>query len=308
MAGNLQNRGYNVLTFGPLKIDYGPKGTTSHFTVTCPTIQPLINYYNYIVSFGASGTLEGADTGSDGVTSAEVKRLEVSIPGLVNGLENYIDELYFDTWELLTNEATESIFSNPLIVGNESGGTGWMNDNDKVVLSYMARNNCTMAEAVSDLNAMVNATPQSLNPPISGGAAGSPDQYQGVSDVRSIQIMLEIQKGQGEYENPTYVLRHTSYCSPTALYDSSIENVECIYTPAQLLTEVGSGWTYNLPPRLYSKIAQIPVRYPPLTEADYYVFGWLKRITREPQLSNFMISVETEYECNLWSNLRYALA
>ena len=296
------------MTFGPLKIEYGPTGTSSHFTVTCPTIGPLINYYDYIVTFGASGTFMGCDRGSDGATSAEEKRLEVSVPGLVNGLENYISELYFDKWELLTNEATESIFSNPLIVGNESGGHGWMNDNDKVVLSYMARNNCTMAQAVSNLNAMVNADPQSLNPPLSGGASGSPDQYQGVSDGRSIQIMLEIQKGQSEYEAPTYVLRHTSYCSPTALYDSTIENTQCIYTIAQLLSEVGTGWTYNLPPRLYSKISQIPTMVPPETEADYYTFGALKTITREPQLANFMIEVSTEYSINLWSNLRYALA
>ena len=305
MAGYLNNRGYNIRTFGPLRIEYGPKGTTTHFTVTCPTIQPLIEYYNYIVQAGASGDFLGLDVGSDGQTTAEVKSLSVSIPGLVNNLSEYIAELYFDQWELLTNESTESIFANPLIVGNSSGGIGWMNDNDKVVLSYMARNNCLMAEAVADCNAMVDATPRSLNPPVSGGASG---HYQGVSDARSIQIMLEIQKGQSEFENPTYVLRHTSYCSPNALYDSSVANAEKIYTPAQLLTEVGSGWTYNLPPRLYSKIAAIPIQYAPATEATYYTWGFLKRITREPQLSNFMIEVSTEYECGLWSNLRYALA
>src|SRR5579872_2763604 len=146
MAGNLQNIGLNVLTFGPLVIDYGPKGTTTHFTVTCPTIAPLIAYYNYAVQFGASGKLFGCDVGSDGLTSAEVKRLEVSVPGLANQLGSVLSELFFDSWELLTNEQTDSVFNNPLIVGAGGSqaadpslhipgitvGSGWMTDNDKV--------------------------------------------------------------------------------------------------------------------------------------------------------------------------------
>jgi hypothetical protein len=102
-------------------------------------------------------------------------------------------------------------------------------------------------------------------------------------------------------------LRHTSYCSAGALYNTSTANTEKIYSPAQLLTEVGSGWTYNLPPRLYSKIAGIPEQYAPATEASYYTWGWKKTISREPVLSNFMVECETEYVLNLWSNLRYAL-
>jgi hypothetical protein len=302
MAGNLQAFGFDELTFGPVKIDYGPKGTTTHFTVTCPQIGQLINYYNYIIQFGASGTFLGCDVGLDGVTTAEVKSLEVSVPGIANSLTNLLAELYFDSWELLANEITDSIFNNPLIVGS----TGWMTDNDKVILSYVATNGGTISQAVSACNAACNASPATLPHPVTGGI-GSPTQYQAPSDARSQQIFLELLKGQTEFGRPSKVLRHTSYCSAGALYNSSIQYEECIYTAAQLLSEVGSGWTYNLPPRLYSEIAAQPVQFAPTTESAFYTFGWKKTIGREPVMANFMIEREVEYALGLWSNLRYAL-
>ena len=297
MAGNLQGVGFAGLTFGPIKIDYGPKGTTSHFTASCLTIGPLINYYNYVIQFGASGTFLGCDVGIDGVTSAEVKSLEVSVPGLVNNLGIALSELYFDSWELLTNENSDSIFNNPLIVGS----SGWMTDNDKVVLSYVATQGGTVAEAVTACNAAITAG--TLPAPTAGGSAGL---YIAPTDARSKQIYLEILKGQVEFERPAYVLRHTSYCSAGALYNTNVSYTQCLYTPGQLLTECGSNWTYNLPPRLYSKISAIPYQYAPTTEASFYTWSWLKTISREVVQANFMVEISTEYSLNLWSSLRYA--
>ena len=307
MPGTLQYLGDGTLKFGPIVTEYGPKGMTTRYTVSCPTAQPLVAYYNYVVTFGASGSLQGLDTSNDGSLSAADKILEVSLPGLVNNYQKYVSELFFDSWEFLANEKTASIFINPLIVGNASGGSGWMTDNDKAVLSWMARNGGTVAQAVSACNAMCNAVPQSLPYPTLGGTGASPSQYQAPSDGRSIQLVLEIMKGQTEYESPTYVLRHTSYCSATSLYNSARNYEELIYQPAQLLTEVGTGWTYNLPPRLYSEISQIPIQYAPALEAGYYEWGWLKRKTREIVQANFMVQIETEYENGLWSTLRYGI-
>ena len=287
MAGNLQGIGYNGLSFGPINIDYGPKGMTTHFTVSCLSVQPLINYFNYIVTFGASGKFLGCDVGIDGLTSAEEKRLEVSVPGLVNNLGNILSELYFDSWELLSNETTDSIFSNPLIVGS---AVGWMTVNDKDVLSILTTNGGTLPTAVAAADIDFPANPSHTTP----------------TDPRSLQLVIEILKGQSEYERPSKVLRHTSYCNPTALYNSSIAYEECIYTPAQLLTEVTSGWTYNLPGRLASEIAAQPFQYAPTSEAPYYQWGWKKTIGREPVLSNFMIERSVEYCLGLWSSLRYA--
>ncbi len=297
MAGNKQGIGDGRLTFGPLKIEYGPKGTTTHFTVTCLTLAPLINYYNYVIQYGASGEFLGCDNGLDGVTGAEVKTLEVSVPGLVNNLAQFLTELYFDSWELLSNETTDSIFNNPLIVGS----AGWMNDNDKVILSFIATNGGEVADAITASNADVTAG--TLPAPTVGGSGG---KYIAPTDARSQQLLLEIKKGQSEFARPSKVLRHTSYCSPGALYNNGIGYEEYIYTPAQLLSEVGSGWTYNLPPRLYSEIAAQPFQYAPTTEASYYRWGWKKTIGREPVLANFMIERTVEYALGLWSTIRYA--
>ncbi len=303
MAGNKQAVGFSGLTFGPVKIDYGPKGTTTHFTVTQASNGPaaLVAYYNYIIQFGASGSFLGLDKGVDGVTSAEVMALEVSFPGLPAGF-GFLTELLFDAWELLTNESTDSIFNNPLIVG----ASGWMNDNDKVVLSYVATQGGTTAEAVSACNAAASATPQTLHYPVTGGTGASPSLYQNPSDARSVQIYLEILKGQTEFGRPSKVLRHTSYCSAGSTYNTSIANEECIYTTAQLLSEVGSGWTYNLPPRLYSEISAQPIQFAAPSEASYYTWGWKKTVGREPVLSNFIVEREVEYALGLWSNLKYA--
>jgi hypothetical protein len=59
--------------------------------------------------------------------------------------------------------------------------------------------------------------------------------------------------------------------------------------------------------RIRSKIGSIPTQVAPGDESLYYYWGWLKKITREPVLSNFMVEVSTEYELALWSLLRYWL-
>jgi hypothetical protein len=324
MAGNLQAVGNHGLIPGPIRVELGPKGTTTHWTVTCDTIGPLITYYNYIITFGATVVAHGFDLGIDNVTTAEEKMLEISLPGLVNNLSSILAELYFDSWELLTNESTDSIFADPLIISPIGGSNPVLNYNDKVVLSRLSRDGGTLAQAIASCNADVTAGLLQA-PTVGYGALGgglapvapatvptfqqpgtlSPvDAYGGNAPS---QIGLEIQKGQVEYESPTYVLRHTSYFSALSTYNLSVANTECIYTPAQLLTEVGSGWTYNLPPRLYSKISSIPIQLAALAESPYYTWGWKKTICREAVLADFKVETPVEYALGLWSNLRYAL-
>lgn len=286
----------SALVFGPTRVDYSPKGNTTHFTVTCPTLPPLITYYNYVIQFGATGTFHGLDYG-------ETRMLEVSVPGLTSVADGIIDELFFDQWDLLTNENSDTIFANPLLVG---GSSPVVNYNAKCILSYCAQYGVKPAGAVFDLNAMIGAVVTAPTP--SNGGSADSKFTTSTLNATHYQLYREILKGQVEYEKPTYVLRHTSYCSAGATYNTSTANTQKIYTTAQLLTEVGSGWTYNLPPRLYSKISGLPTELAPGEEAPYYTWGWLKKITREPVLANFMVEVSTEYELGLWSNLRYALA
>lgn len=307
MAGKLQSVGFSDLIFGPIVVDYGTKGCTTHFNVTCATIGPLVNYYNYIVTFGASGTFHGLDTGLDGTTGAEMKMLSVSLPGLVNNLGAIISELYFDQWELLTNETSDTIFNNPLMI---SGTFPILNYNSQVILSDMALNGGTVQAAIdrSNANRTTASPPGPLAPPSPAqGGDGSGQFTASTFSAAQVQLAKEVIKQQTEFGRPTYVLRHTSYCSARATYNTSIAHTMEIYTPAQLLTECGSGWIYNLPTRLYSKISSIPVQVAATDEAPYYIWGWLKKITREPVMANFVVEINTEYELALWSNLKYQI-
>ena len=332
MAGYLKSIGFPQLTFGPMTVDYGPKGNTTHFEVTCTTLAPLIAYYNSIVQYGATGTFHGLDVGLDGVTSSFEKKLTVSVPGIPNNLSGIISELYFDQWELLSNEGSDTVFADPLLMG---GAMPVINYNAKVILSYVQQHGGTIQQAVAACNQNINYSwpglPSSdpfagytdgiLQPPdgaLGGKLVEAGDTgdfwYQFTLDTftpAQIQLALEFAKGQTEYESPQYVLRHTSYCSPGSVYGVSVAdlNTETIYSTAQLLSECGTGWTYNLPARLYTRVsaAGAAVQFAAPEEAPFYTWGWLKRMTREPQLSNFMIEVNCEYVLALWSNLRYAV-
>jgi hypothetical protein len=295
----LQYLGDASLKFRDFEVLNGPKGSTTHFRVTSPSIAALANYHNYIVQFGASVNFRGCDGGAE-------RELSIELPGLTSETDGVLEELFPDQWELLTNEASDTIFANPLIVG---GVSPVLDYNAKTVLSKLALNGGTLVETVNRCNADLTsaAPPGNLTPPTVGNGGTVDGKFQAPTSAAAKQLTLEILKGQTEYMKPTYVLRHTSYCSAGATYNASVAGEMLIYSTSQLLTEVGRGWTYNLPQRLYSKIAAIPYQSAPGDEASYYTWGWLKKITREPVLANFMVEVSSEYELALWSNLRYLL-
>lgn len=318
--GTPQNVGDNLgLKFGPNHTIMGPKGTVTRFSVFSWSIPALIAYANYIVQFGANVDLVGTDGG-------EMREMTVELPGLSAQTQGVLSELFFDQWELLTNEMSDTIFADTQLTATRPGANyPILNYNDRVVLSRIDRTGLAIADAVKQCNDDItngNLLPPLVGPGPRGGGApnngvpgtvgtfqapglNSPlDAYGGTAPG---QIYHELKKGQNQYGAPNYVLRHTSYCSPGALYNTSIAHTEQIYTPAALLSEISSGWTYNCPVRLRSKIAQIPIQYPAAEESPYYTWGWLKHITRETQMANFMMEVNSEFELALWSNLRYAI-
>lgn len=292
MAGNLQflDDPSQPLIYSDFDVRGGPKGDVTHFRVTCSSLAKLVNYYNYILTFGASVTFRGVDNGHD-------RMLEVELPGLSSTTVGVLSEWFFDQWELLTNELNDTIFANPLLVG---GAYPLLNYNDKTVLSKLTLNGGTPIGTLNECNADRTTSGGTLVPP-PGGTFTMP------SSAPARQLCLEILKGQTEYMRPSYVLRHTSYCAPGVTYNSNIDGEMKIYGVAALLSEIAGGWTYNCPHRLLSKISQIPVQYAPVEESPWYYWGWIKKITREPVLANFMIEVSCEYELGLWSVLRYAV-
>ena len=297
MAGALQYLGDATLKYRDFDVRGGPKGCTTHFKVTCPEVAPLVAYYNYLLEFGASVSFAGCDGG-------EHRELVVELPGMSSVTAGVLSELFFDQWDLPSNESNDTIFANPLIVG---GDYPVLNYNDKTVLSKLALGGGMPIDALNRCNAEIDSGMSTLDAPTGLNGGTSDGHFKAASSLAARQLAKEIMKGQTEYRRPTHVLRHTTYCSPGATYNASVAGENLIYGTSQLLSEVGSGWTYNCPNRLRSKIAAIPQQYAPADESNYYFWGWLKTITRESVLANFMVEVPSEYELGLWSVLRYGL-
>jgi hypothetical protein len=298
LYSNIRHTGDFSLNYKDLSVKTGPKGTTTHFRVQCPDVLTLIAYRNFIVQFGAQVDANGFDSG-------ETRELTVELPGLLSTLVGTVSELFFDSWELMTNEGSQTIFRNPRIVSSIGGAQPVLNYNNRCVLSYLARNGGTPAQAIGAMNGMIGLGVTA--PTIDNGGTLDGKFQAPAAGTAANQLLLNILKGQTEYEAPQYVLRHTSYCSPGISYNSGVNGAQMLYSPGKLLTEISSGWTYNCPYRYTSKIANIPQQYAASDEASFFLWGWLKKITREPQLANFMIEISTEYSLDLWPTTSYAI-
>lgn len=234
--------------------------------------------------------------------------LEYELPGVPSDLTGLLTERFFDRWDLVANELTDSIFANPRVTDPATYPLSGLYYNTRVVLARVARMGAgaTIKDAVASCNQdKEDGTLTGVS--VDGTTTGTND-FAAPTSALAQQYYREIIKDQVEYEAPTHVLTHVSVCSPTSTYDVARANQMCIYSPAQLLSEVSSGWTYNIPPRLYSEIAAIPSNAAPDPETRYYTWGWLKKITRSSPQSNFTIEVSTEYILGLWNNRAYPLA
>lgn len=224
------------------------------------------------------------------VFSGAKPSLEYELPGVPSNLA--ITELFFDDWQMQIDDLTNSIFANTVL------GAG-LSYNDRMVLGrYMKLGSGTSVEdVVTSLNADVTA---GLLP------AGTFTTPSAAADALATQVFKMVDKDQTDFLQPLPVLHHTTCCSPGASYNATRANEMCIYTPGQLLSEVGSGWTRNLPGRIYSEIASFPYLSEEADEAAYYTWGWLKTRQTQRTQTNFMIEVHQEYKLNLWSNILYA--
>jgi hypothetical protein len=208
---------------------------------------------------------------------------ETPIGGIfINGV--YIPEYVFDVWEIEANEMSESVFADPRVKNSISY-------NDRAVIARAIADGSKFPDAIAAL------------------AADGLGTFTAPTAGNSLQLYNEMKKGQDAWAPFSYVLRHTSNVSPWSTYNIAENNVNLIYTFAQLMSEVTSSvnWTYPMPVNLQYAINQIPVQYAASDEAAYYQWGWLKKASRRQQCPNFRVDIITEYECGLWSTIRYGL-
>lgn len=175
-----------------------------------------------------------------------------------------------DTWEIVGNDLSIDIFSNPKI-------NGLISDEQMAAILGFLTEDATPAEAFAD-------------PALTSASA----------IVRRYYSMH--QRGTTDYRRAQYVLRHTTNAPSRWNSNVSDVGVEKIYTTAQLLSETqNSGlWIYPMPGRLGYKVANIPT----LSAANYQ-WGWLKAPSTETTTANNRINITTEYCLELWSTDLY---
>lgn len=264
-----------VITY-PARIRFDPKrGQVISQKFKAVGTTGLLSKFDESVARGLAGELIQSPLMSElTVESTEVTGGGGTVP-------NYVS----DTWQIVGNEVSENSFSNLVIMNAVSL-------NDREIIAMAIKDGSTLEDAKTKIVADTGGT------------------YTSVTSATSKQFYKELQKGQDGYNVGQYVLRHTTNCSPSSGSNVSDSNVECLYTTAQLLSEVRSSfyWTNILPWRLYNKILSIPSRAAPAPEDAYYLWSWRKLPSTETLTANNRIEINTEYVLYLWSTLRYALA
>ncbi len=267
----------------PFTVRFDPRSGQTLGIKNTGDISVLLALAALAESQGATGELIVSPVLSELSTETPVQGIEI------NGVT--IPEYVFDQWEIETNESSESVFGDPLVQSSISS-------NDRAVIARAIADGTPLsdgAEACTKDGVGLNwPTPvTTFTTPTAGN---------------SIQLYNEMLKTQDSWGPFTYVLRHTSNTNAQSTYNVSDNNVNCIYTTAQLISEVTNSllWTYPLPNRLNAKINNIPVQSADPNEAAYYLWGWKKSASREQINAQFRVDIVTEYILALWSTIRYA--
>lgn len=179
-----------------------------------------------------------------------------------------------DTWQLVANEMQNDIKQHP----------------DYIALSPSQR------QAV--VAALANI--ESGDPDLAVNLTTFKDVYGPEAfDFLSLQI-----RGTTHYPVSQYVLRHTANVWNGFVGLTDDDGAGEIYSTAQLVAEVSTGWTFNCPPRLIAKIQSVGKSGTP---HDGYVFGWLKKASTENTSANNRIDISSEYWFFEWSKRLYPL-
>ena len=176
-----------------------------------------------------------------------------------------------DTWQIVGNDLSVDIYSNPKI-------NGLVSDEQMALIRDFLSQDAKPADAFAD--------------PALTSLSAIVKRYYSL-----------YQRGSTDYRRGQYVLRHTTNAPSRWGVNVSDIGVEKIYEPAELLSEAQSSalWFYPLPGRLGYKIANIPA---PTARANHQ-WGWLKGPSTETTAANNRIDIQTEYTLELWSTDLY---
>jgi hypothetical protein len=197
------------------------------------------------------------------------------------GIAGYPD-VVVDTWQVLANEIQKDVRESQLGLAIENydaahAGAG-------TTIGYVKRD--------------VDLFNQGKGP-------GSPAPDAGII-TQAAQLFRLLIKGTTHFATGQYVLKHTTSVSNQFGGNISDFNIECIYSTAQLITEISNPnlWIFPCPGRLQTKILNI-VAPPAHSE---YLWGWRKLPSTETTAAGYRIEISTEYWLEQWSTVLYNLA
>lgn len=174
-----------------------------------------------------------------------------------------------DTWQLLCNELQNDIRMHPLVMTAAAAEPGMLGQVEKDVESF--KNNETV----------------------------SPAYYASRTTARLLFNLLI--RNVTHYAASQYVLRHTCNVSNAYIGMTTEDGLDRIYTTAELITEITTGWTFPCPLRLRTKIQSISTAVSTLggSHADY-AWGWLKKGATETTSANNRVDISNEYWFAEW--------
>lgn len=184
-------------------------------------------------------------------------------------------EVTSDTWQIVGNEITEDIKRHPTIAALEETG----NDSLKDVYDHYDR---------------YTRDPATFTNTLTEGSTAA-------------KLFNLLKRGTNSYLIGQYVLRHTTNVGNGYSVNVADENVECVYTTAQLVAEVSDAdlWAFPCPGRLIYKIQNIT---PQFATDDELRWGWRKLPSTETTAANNRVDISTEYVLYGWSKLLYSAA
>ncbi len=194
-----------------------------------------------------------------------------------------------DSWQVLGDEVSKSIFDHPGAIYFEHLSPGAMTRIKEIVADIKENGYTAAAVAVS----------------ISGDPLAVIDPDNNLA-MRMIRLLL---KDQDQYSEAHYVVRHSRTVSATYTGDTDDTFVGLIYTTAQLIAEcTRSGLTTQIPTRLQSKINNIDgpsflysgsLLLP--DRVSGYRWGWKKLPSSESTVAGNRVEITTDYVLDLWN-------
>lgn len=204
-----------------------------------------------------------------------------------------------DTWQIVGSDESRDNLSHPTVLS--------ICTDDQIAAIRFFLNNINNAQPVSgQIAGFFSGTG-------SGATFPGPALSGGNQTIMAEFVGLQL-RGITDYRKQQYVLRHSTNCpnrwpvgyEPSWPGNIALNNVECIYSLAKLLTEVTNpaSWILPLPPEMAYTLQHLPAS-PIMPIPAGFAYGWLKSPSTTTTAANNRVDITTEYTLELWSSVEY---